>query len=158
MAIVVRKSERMLRAHCSGGGVVEMTVALGREPLGDKRAAGDLRTPEGRYRIIGPAEPSRFHAFVPIDYPAVRDADRALDEGRIGARDHARIVAAHAQGSAPPGDTPLGGGIGLHGEGARWAGDSRHLDWTLGCIALADRDLDFVIARIEPGVWLEILP
>lgn len=135
-----------------------MTAALGREPLGPKLAGGDLRTPEGRYRISGGPEPSRFHAFVPIDYPSVADADRALAEGRIDARDHARIVAAHDRGVTPPEDTPLGGGIGLHGEGARWAGDSQHLDWTLGCIAVTDADLDFLIAHIEPGVPVDILP
>lgn len=158
MRIEVRKSERMLRASCARGAVVEMTAALGREPTGRKLAAGDLRTPEGRYHISGPPESSRFHAFVPIDYPSVDDADRALAEGRITSRDHARIVDAHARGLPPPDDTPLGGGIGLHGEGTRWAGDSRHLDWTLGCIAVTDAHLDFLIAHSEPGVPVEILP
>jgi murein L,D-transpeptidase YafK len=156
--IDVHKSERILRAHCARGAVVEMTAALGREPLGSKREAGDLRTPEGRYAISDGAAPSRFHAFVPIDYPSVADADRALADGRIDSRDHARIVEAHARGVQPPGDTPLGGGIGLHGEGLRWAGDSEHLDWTLGCIAVTDRELDFLIARIERGVSVEIQP
>lgn len=156
--IEVHKSERTLHARCARGARVEMRAAMGREPLGTKRRTGDLRTPEGRYRISGRAEPSRFHAFVPIDYPSVDDADRALSEGRIGARDHARIVDAHARGVEPPSDTALGGGIGLHGEGKRWAGDSEHLDWTLGCVAVTDRELDFLIARIEPGVPVVILP
>lgn len=148
----------MLRALCTRGAAVEMTVALGREPLGDKLHAGDLRTPEGRYRIAGEAKPSRFHAFVPIDYPSLDDADRALRSGRIGARDHARIARAHARGERPPSDTPLGGDIGFHGEGDRWAGDSAYLDWTFGCIAVSDRDLDFLISHVEPGASVEILP
>ena len=135
-----------------------MTAAMGREPRGDKQRMGDLRTPEGRYRIIGRTESSRFHAFLPIDYPSVEDADRALREGRIGSRDHSRILEAHARGEKPPGDTPLGGEIGFHGEGERWAGDSADLDWTLGCIAVSDRDLDYLIERIEPGTPVDILP
>lgn len=158
VTIEIRKSQRTLRAHCARGALVEMTAALGREPRGDKLEAGDLRTPEGRYRISGRAVESRFHAFVPIDYPSTDDADRAFAEGRIDNWDHARIVDAHARGIEPPGDTPLGGEIGIHGEGERWAGDSEDLDWTFGCIALADRDLDYLIERIEPGTPLEILP
>ncbi len=154
----VDKSERTLWAYCEGGGVVRLAAAFGREPSGHKRTSGDLRTPEGRYRISGPAETSRFHAFVPIDYPSVEDANAALADGRIDAADHARIVEAHAKGESPPSNTPLGGEIGLHGEGERWAGDSKHLDWTLGCVALTDSDLDFLIERIEPGVAVEIHP
>ena len=58
----------------------------------------------------------------------------------------------------PPQDTALGGLLGLHGEGARWRGESKGLDWTYGCIALADAELDFVIARVKKGTPLTILP
>ncbi|MGH0029260.1 MAG: L,D-transpeptidase family protein [Myxococcota bacterium] len=156
--IEVYKAERRLVARCEGGAVVEMVAAMGRDPDGHKRAVGDLRTPEGLYRVSGPPLPSRFHAFLPIDYPSVADADRALADGRISPGDHARIVDAHRRGVEPPDDTPLGGGIGLHGEGERWAGDSRDLDWTLGCIAVPDDDLDFLLARTGTGTPFEILP
>jgi hypothetical protein len=154
----IRKVERTLLAHCARGAVVTMVAAVGREPAGTKQQTGDLRTPEGRYRIAGPAQSSRFHAFVPFDYPSVADADRGLAEGRIDADDHRRILAAHARGELPPQTTPLGGNIGLHGEGARWAGDSQHLDWTLGCVAVRDADLDFLIERIDASTSVEILP
>jgi len=154
----IRKSERTLQARCENGATLELAAAMGRVPLGHKLIAGDQRTPEGTYRISGPAETSRFHAFVPIDYPSVRDADAALADGRIDVSDYARIVGAHERGEPPPADTPLGGDIGLHGEGDRWAGDSQHLDWTLGCVALTDTDLDYLIERIEPGVTVEIRP
>jgi murein L,D-transpeptidase YafK len=157
MRIEIHKAERRLRALCERGAVVEMTAAMGRD-RGPKREAGDLRTPEGSYRISGGPEASRFHAFVPIDYPSVADADRALAEGRIDPQQHARIVDAHARGDAPPPDTPLGGQIGIHGEGRRWAGDSADLDWTYGCVAVTDAELDFLIAHVEPGVPVEILP
>lgn len=156
--IEVRKSERTLIARCARGATVAMAVALGRVPLGHKQASGDMRTPEGRYRVSGTPEASRFRAFVPIDYPSVQDADRALADGRIDAWDHQRIVDAHERHAHPPSDTPLGGQIGLHGEGQRWAGDSAHLDWTLGCLAVEDSDLDFLMSRIQPGVPVQILP
>jgi murein L,D-transpeptidase YafK len=155
--IEVRKGARRLEAHCTGGAVVAMTVALGREP-GPKRRAGDHRTPEGAYRVAGPARPSRFHRFVPIDYPGPADAELALRERRLSRADHARILAAHARGALPPQDTPLGGQLGFHGEGERWRGDSADLDWTYGCLALRDDDLDFLAARARRGTPVRILP
>src|SRR5262245_60252152 len=81
--IEVRKRDRRLRARCDGGEVVEMPVALGRASTGPKRGVGDERTPEGYYRISGPPRPSRFHVFVPIDYPSLADAATAYAEGRL---------------------------------------------------------------------------
>lgn len=156
--IEIRKRARELVAYCEGGDSRRTTAAMGREPKGHKVAQGDLRTPEGRYRIVGPLERNRFHGFIPIDYPSRADADAALADGRITRADHARIDDAHDRGVQPPADTPLGGDIGLHGEGTRWAGDSQHLDWTYGCVAVPDAELDFLAERIEVGTEVMILP
>jgi murein L,D-transpeptidase YafK len=151
LRIEVRKRERTLSAHCEGGAVHRMTAALGREPRGDKLAAGDDRTPEGRYRVSGRPRPSRFHLFIPIDYPSGDDARAALDDGRISPRDHARILYAETFGRPAPADTPLGSGLGLHGEGGRWRGESAELDWTNGCVAVTDAEIEFLAARVEVG-------
>jgi len=156
--LVAHKAERSLEVFCAGGAVFTFVAAFGREPVGAKRAAGDERTPEGDYRIAGPARPGRFHRFLPIDYPSPADADRALAERRLSPADHRRILDAHARGKLPPQDTELGGLLGLHGEGARWRGESKQLDWTYGCIALADAELDFVAARVTLGTPVTILP
>lgn len=156
--VEVRKQARRIVAFCVGGGRFEATIALGREPSGDKRLAGDLRTPEGEYRVAGPREPSRFHGFIPLDYPSLDDAAAALADGRISAVDHDAIVRAHAEGRMPPGDTPLGGGIGLHGEGERWCGVSSGLDWTLGCLAVDDATFDFLAERLPVGTPFVIVP
>jgi murein L,D-transpeptidase YafK len=159
VAIEVSKRERRLRAHCEGGGVVEMPVALGRETDGRKRDAGDWRTPEGNYRISGPPKRSRrFHRFVPIDYPSLADAATARAEGRLSEAEYRRIADAHRVGEPPPGDTVLGGNLGFHGEGKRWRGDSRFLDWTYGCLGLADADIDFIAERSAVGTPVSIEP
>jgi len=145
-------------ARCERGAEVRLSVALGREPRGPKRAAGDQRTPEGRYRISGEPRESRFHRFIPIDYPSLEEARRALRGGRIDPGDFDRIAAAHRRGETPPADTPLGGDIGLHGEGERWQGDSRHLDWTYGCPATTDDGIEFLAERVRPGTPVEIHP
>ncbi len=159
VAMEIRKSERVLVAHCARGAVLVMTVALGREPEGAKQQRGDLRTPEGLYHVAGPARRSaRFHRFIPLDYPSLADAEAARQEGRIGERDYRRILAAHARGEPPPRDTPLGGDIGFHGEGRRWRGDSADLDWTYGCFALRDEEIELLAERLAPGVPVEIRP
>jgi murein L,D-transpeptidase YafK len=155
--VVVRKRERTLRARCEGGGERSWTIALGREPLGPKRLAGDLRTPEGDYHLMQRST-SRFHRFVWIDYPSPADADAALTSALISYSTHAAILEARRQGRLPPQDTALGGQLGLHGEGRRWRGDSQHLDWTSGCIAMSDAQIDFLIERAPPGTPLSIEP
>jgi len=156
--IVVFKAERQLLASCARGGERRLHLALGREPAGPKREAGDHRTPEGRYHVREEAPESRFHRFVPIDYPSPADAEAAWREGRLSDEDRRRILRAHAEGRMPPADTPLGGDIGFHGEGERWRGDSRDLDWTYGCMALPDADIDFLAERAPPGTPVRILP
>jgi len=154
--IVVRKSERALIAACADGGELRLPVALARAP-GPKRADGDQRMPEGDYRIAGPPRPSRFHRFIPIDYPAPADAARALVEGRIGRAENDAILRAHREGRMPPQETALGGQLGFHGEGPRWRGEGA-LDWTNGCIALTDADVDRLGRLAPPGTPVRIEP
>jgi hypothetical protein len=157
--IEVSRSQRLLRATCERGGLLELRVALGRASDGAKRSAGDARTPEGLYRVSGPPKRSRrFHLFIPIDYPSVADSQQALADGRVSPADHRRILNAHERGAAPPGDTPLGGEIGFHGEGERWRGDSEHLDWTFGCIAMSDADVERLAELISVGTPVVIGP
>jgi murein L,D-transpeptidase YafK len=153
----VKKSERRLIAACEGGGELSFPVALSRQPRGAKERAGDERTPEGDYRLLGPPRRSRFHLFLPIDYPSTADAERALRAGRITRQQHGDILEAHARGELPPQDGPLGGQLGLHGEGERWRGDA-DLDWTLGCVALADEAIDELAAKAPSGTPVRISP
>jgi len=137
--------------------VIVMNVAIGREPIGTKLARGDQRTPEGNYRVSGPAKRSRFHLLIPIDYPSRRDADAGLARGAISASEHARILARRDDGRPPPQDTALGGHLGLHGEGLEWKGESDGLDWTFGCIAMRDHEIEFLAERVRVGtpVWIQ---
>jgi len=152
----VRKSARTLVAICFGGRVLSYPIALSREP-GPKQTRGDSRTPEGSYRIAAPARSSRFHRFLPIDYPSLEDALAAYRDGRIGAEERDAIAHAHREGRLPPQNTALGGHLGFHGEGSRWQGDL-DLDWTEGCFALTDEAIESIAARAPPGTPVRILP
>jgi murein L,D-transpeptidase YafK len=152
----VSKSQRSLTVRCVGGGALAFPIALSRE-RGPKRALGDQRMPEGEYRIAGPARKSRFHLFIPIDYPSRADADLALAEGRIPKDVHASIARAHKSRRMPPQGTVLGGVLGIHGEGKRWRGDHL-LNWTEGCIAMSDRSIAQLAKLVRPGTPLRIAP
>lgn len=154
--IEVSKSQRSLTVRCVGGGTLTFPIALSRE-RGPKRAANDERMPEGAYRIAGPPRKSRFHVFIPIDYPSRADADRGLKEGLITKDVHAAIVHAHREGRLPPQDTPLGGVLGIHGEGTRWRGDLA-LNWTTGCIAVTDPAIVQLSSLARPGTPVQITP
>jgi murein L,D-transpeptidase YafK len=154
--IEVAKSARMLTAECDGGARLVFPVALARE-RGPKQRAGDLRMPEGEYRIAGAARASRFGLFLPIDYPSTADAARGLVAGVITREEHDAIVHAHERSALPPQDTALGGHLGLHGEGTRWRGDL-DLDWTEGCVALADEAIDRLARLVARGPPVQIIP
>lgn len=158
LAIEVRKSERSLVAQCADGEPIHFRAALGREPRGPKERRGDMRTPEGSYRIAGPPRASRFHIFVPIDYPAESDVERAVSLGVISDAEGQRILAARSADQLPPQNTRLGGHLGIHGEGPRWRGDSAGLNWTDGCVGLADHDVEFLSTRVDTGTPVIIFP
>jgi murein L,D-transpeptidase YafK len=156
--IEVWKEERTLRAYCKNGAVIVMSAAIGREELGPKTRSGDHRTPEGRYRIAGAANKGRFHLFIPIDYPSADDAEKARKGGWLSAAEYEQIIEAHEAGMAPPDDTSLGGNLGFHGEGERWQGDSEYFDWTYGCVAVTDEEIEFLSDRLAVGVPVLIHP
>lgn len=158
LAIEVRKSERALVAQCADGEPIRFRAALGREPRGPKERRGDMKTPEGMYRVAGPPRASRYHIFLPIDYPGESDAERALRLGLINAVERDEIVSAQSAARLPPQDTRLGGNLGIHGEGPRWQGDSAGLNWTYGCVGLADHDIEFLATRVSTGTPVIILP
>jgi L,D-transpeptidase catalytic domain len=157
LRLEVRKQERVLEAWCRGGGLRVFPIALSREPVGAKRRSGDQRIPEGDYLLVGSPRRSRFHLFIPIDYPSPQDADRGLAEGVISRSEHRRILAAHAAGHLPPQDTALGGLVGFHGEGERWRGDL-DLDWTEGCVAVTDEAIGWLAVHAERGTPVAIRP
>jgi hypothetical protein len=95
---------------------------------------------------------------MPIDYPSRADAENALDTGLIDELTYARIRDAIDEGRLPPQNTPLGGHVGIHGEGPRWRGDSAFLNWTYGCIAVDDVQMEFLAERTPPGTLVVIRP
>lgn len=131
-------------------------IAIGRRGAGLKHHRGDDITPYGNYRIGWVGEKSNFHKFFGLDYPSVQDAEIALKRGIITERNYYDIVTAHQLHLVPPQDTPLGGKIGIHGLGAGDATVHQLFDWTHGCIALTNQQIDHLSQWIDTGTMVKI--
>jgi murein L,D-transpeptidase YafK len=136
--IRVEKTARKLTLLRGSDILKTYRISLGRDPDGPKSQEGDGRTPEGRYLIDSRNGRSRFHLALHISYPDANDRARAQ------------------QRSLPP-----GGDIMVHGlpNGLSWL-DRLHLnrDWTDGCIAVTDPEMDEIWARVATGTAIDILP
>lgn len=137
-ALVVDKAAQQLIVYRGGIETTRYAVELGTAGLAPKRHAGDHATPEGRYRVVtvktGGA--TRYHAALLLDYP--NDDDRR------------RFALARRSGEIPAG-TGIGSLIEVHGHG----GQGR--DWTEGCVALADNDIDELVAVVGRGTPVTIV-
>lgn len=131
-SVEVHKADRKMYL-ISGAQVLKVyTIHLGGNSVGHKQFEGDGKTPEGRYFISHRNANSIYHLSLGISYP--NDADRAF---------------AASQGRPPGGD------IFIHGANNR--GSSRG-DWTVGCIAVSDREIEQIFAMVNPGTVINIYP
>lgn len=149
MRILVEKAARRLSILEKDRMIFECRAALGRCPVGEKRAEGDGRTPEGCYRICLIKEEGKYGRSLGLNYPGESDARLAFSEGRIDKRTLDNILLAHKENRRPPWGSPLGGEIYIHEGGSA-------NDWTQGCIALNAEDMDVVFSLRESIEQVEI--
>jgi lipoprotein-anchoring transpeptidase ErfK/SrfK len=136
--IVVKKTQRRLFLFQQGELLQIYPVDLGERPKGPKVHQGDMRTPEGEYRIIEKKDrgQTRFYLAFLLNYPNEADRaryERAVQDGRL------------------PKDIGVGGLIEIHGEGIG-------IDWTKGCIALDNRHMQELFCQIPVGTPVRIEP
>lgn len=147
MRIVVKKGQRRLRVYREEEVVFSCAIALGGCPIGPKEREGDERTPEGWYEISCKNAQSKYHLSLGISYPNAKDADRALRRGEISEQQCRDIM---EKAPCPPWNTPLGGAVFLHGGGVE-------RDWTKGCIAVENSDMEWLFEHIPIGtkIWIQ---
>lgn len=136
--VVVRKSARELDLYDGGELLRTYSISLGVDPIGPKTRKGDGRTPEGRYRIDYRKEDSAFHRALHISYPRPD-----------------QVAAARLRGEPP------GGLIMIHGlpNGQGWLGRlHRTSDWTYGCIAVTNDEIEELWRVVPNGTPVEIQP
>ncbi len=136
--VVVYKSQRRMELWRGNTVIKTYHVALGRHPFGQKSEAGDGRTPEGHYYIDQRNMASDYHLSLHISYPADSDLRRAA-----------------AEGVSP------GGSIMIHGQPNYLNAEERKQllpDWTAGCVALTNAEIDEVWRLVDDGTSVDILP
>lgn len=133
--VVIEKGARRLSLYTHGRLLGAYRVALGKAPVGTKECQGDNRTPEGFYHVAGRKADSRFHRALRLSYPSDRDVARA-----------------RALGCEPGGD------IMIHG--LRTDVGQAHLmsDWTRGCVAVTNQEIEEIWSLVPDGVRVEIRP
>jgi lipoprotein-anchoring transpeptidase ErfK/SrfK len=149
--IVVSKSARRLELYAGGRVVREYRVVLGGDPVNDKERQGDSRTPEGEFYVCVKNEKSQFYRSLGLSYPNREDAERGLRDKLITSAEYDRIVNAITRKRTPPWNTALGGEIFIHGGGTS-------NDWTLGCVALDNADMQELFDSVPVGTAVRIDP
>jgi murein L,D-transpeptidase YafK len=128
---------------------------------GDKRMEGDKRTPEGDFYICTMSGSKRFYKFLGLSYPDLKHAELGLQSLLISPEQYAMIKKAIDERQPPPWDTRLGGAVGIHGrmlEGTVPGNSLASINWTDGCIALDNADIDEIYSVVTLGTPVMILP
>lgn len=136
--IIVYKSQRKMELLTNGKVIKSYKIALGGNPVGAKTRQGDHRTPEGIYRIDAKNAHSRFHLALHVSYPNAEDRERARKLG-----------------------VSPGGDIMIHGLPDRYAhlgSLQSHYDWTDGCIAVSNSEIEEIWKLVPVGTEVEIRP
>jgi Uncharacterized protein conserved in bacteria len=137
-SILILKKDHVMELLAGGKVIRTYKVALGQGGLAPKQKEGDARTPEGRYIIDSRTGASHYHKALHISYPNAEDRKRAAK-----------------MGVAP------GGAIMIHGlpNGKGWVGAAHRMyDWTLGCVAVTDEEIDEIWNMVSNGTPVEIRP
>jgi len=153
--VVIDKAKQNVVLFTDGKRTAAFPAAFGIDPDSDKHRAFDCATPEGHYFVAYKKMKSRFHLALGLSYPNLANAEKGLAGGVISPREYRRIYTAVRRSRPAPHDTGLGGGIAIHGGGVfRYFGQSRERDWTEGCIALNDEDIEtlFNACQVQDSV------
>lgn len=136
--VVVKKSEARLYLERDGKAFASFKAVFGGQPRGHKQQEGDERTPEGRYVLDSKNAKSAYYKAIHISYPNAHDT-----------------ASANARGVAP------GGFIMVHGQkrGFGWLAPlAQQFNWTDGCVAVSNEDMDIIWQTVDVGTPIEILP
>lgn len=131
-------------------------VAIGRSGAGFKQRVGDDVTPIGTYKIGWINNKSPFYRFYGFDYPSIENADEALLSGLLSKKAHSAIITAHEKDKVPPQNTTIGGRIGIHGLGKADESIHKMMNWTHGCIALTNEQIDKLEQWIGKGMLVKV--
>lgn len=131
-------------------------VALGRSGAAAERQRGDGITPTGDFRVAWINYSSNFKIFFGLNFPNEENTERAYQRHLIDIDTYYTLHTALAEGDVPPQNTPLGGQIGIHGLGAGDLSIHQRFDWTKGCIALKNEEIEQLAQWVQIGTRVVI--
>lgn len=136
--VVIEKSKHLLSIYKANKLLASYHVAFGGNPTGAKQKEGDKKTPEGRYILDYRLDNSAYHKAFHVSYPNAKDTENAKKLG-----------------------VSPGSAIMVHGQknGFDWASSIvQRFNWTKGCVALANQDIDQMWAMVDAGTPIDIKP
>lgn len=149
--LIIKKVERELQVLDGEKLIKTYKIVLGSAPVGDKETEGDGKTPEGEFYVFTKNDKSKFFLSLGVSYPSIDDAKRGLENDLISQKEHDAIVEAINNKQMPPQKTKLGGEIYIHGGGTI-------ADWTDGCVALRNEEMQELFDAFPVGTAVVILP
>ncbi len=162
VSLVIWKSQYTLTLYKGETPVKTYRSAFGKGFRdGDKQRAGDKRTPEGEFYICSMNHSKRFYKFMGLSYPGLKHAEYGLQNKLITPGEYALIKKAIEERQLPPWGTRIGGAIGIHGRMLDPSVAPHYystINWTDGCIALSNADVDEIYEVVTLGTPVTILP
>jgi murein L,D-transpeptidase YafK len=162
LRLVIWKSHYTLTLYKGNAPVKTYRAVFGKGYRdGDKQMTGDKRTPEGEFYVCTMNYSKRFYKFMGLSYPGVKHAEYGLRDNIITPNEYALIKKAIEERQQPPWDTRLGGAVGIHGRMLDDAVSPQALsrqNWTDGCVALDNADMDELYSVVSLGTPVTILP
>ncbi len=156
--VVINKGIHRMFLYRDGKVIESYAVSLGIDSVSPKRRRGDKSTPEGCYYVTCKKSESKFYKFLGLSYPNNVDAWLGLRKRLVSSREYRSIANAISARGSPPACTSLGSGIGIHGGGVyRNNGKCMVRDWTEGCIAVNNQDMDVIYSFCNVGDMVIIL-
>ncbi|MEM8560610.1 MAG: L,D-transpeptidase [Pseudomonadota bacterium] len=131
-------------------------IAIGSNGPTLAKLVSDETTPLGEFRINRINQQSRYHLFFALDYPTMEHAQRALVDGRLSSQEFDRVRSAWQSNRPPPQNTSLGGHLGIHGLGGGSEEIHGLVNWTDGCIAITDTQIEELSELIGIGTRVSV--
>lgn len=163
--ITIYKHLQLLTLRLPDASEKKYRVCLGSHPQGPKTTVGDKKTPEGVYYVCCKNLDTNYHRFIGVSYPGPADGQAALAKGAITRNTYDKIVSSARTRSAPPWNTELGGWIGIHGYPDKYPQrlwmpilHPKPDNWTDGCIAMWDSEIETVFKAVKIGTPVLIMP
>ncbi len=141
------------------GDVVQRTytnISIGRGGATGQKKKLDGKTPLGEFHIVRVVTDSPFHLFFALDYPNLQHAERGREAQLINEFEYSAIKKALRAGRVPPQNTALGGNIGIHGIGEGSVSVHEDFNWTLGCVALTNAQIEELHQQVHIGMKVVI--